>query len=66
VDNRDWGGLALAAFVFVIDLWLAWYLGDYVYTGRRGWRRIPAGTRLAIDWWHREILRWIARHGGKQ
>ena len=59
----DW----IVEFIFVAWLWaivlrLCWVIGSYEATGRRGWRRIPAGAVLASDLWRVRINRWIAQN----
>ncbi len=50
----------LIVYLISLNLLMAWYIGDYEHTGRNGWRRIPAGVRLAYDIWHLWFNRWIA------
>ena len=55
-------GFILIVSSISLNLLVAWYIGDYEHTGRRGWRRIPAGAWLAYDIWHARLNRWIALH----
>ena len=59
-------GFGLVGYVFALDLWLCWYIGDYRQTGRRGWRRIPAGAWLAYDIWCVRVNRWVARQNRRR
>ena len=36
-------GLGLVGLFLAVDCWLLFRFGSYEMTGRRGWRRIPAG-----------------------
>lgn len=49
----------LAAYAVV--LWSFWKIGSYENTGMIGWRRIPAGARLVLDFVNQDFLRWVAR-----
>lgn len=58
----DWAfGGSLIVLILAVDVYLAWRIGEYEYTGRRGWRRIPAGAMLACDVLHARVLKWLAK-----
>ncbi len=60
-ETTDWFGLGIAAIGGIGVLWCFYLFGAYEMTGRRGWRRIPAGAVLFLDVLTVRFNRWAAK-----
>lgn len=61
MELADWIGLGIAAVAWAGVLWCFYLFGSYEMTGRRGWRRIPAGAVLSYDVLMVRFNRWAAK-----
>ncbi len=61
LTTADWIGLGIAIVAWGGVLWCFFLFGSYEMTGTRGWRRIPAGARLALDVLLVKFSRWEAK-----
>ena len=63
MNIADWIGLGTALIGWVGIVWGFYLFGEYTTTGRRGWRRIPAGAILVYDVLMVMLMRWLSKNG---